>query len=199
MRNVVEMELSKLKPYANNPRSNIQAIDVVKKSIMEFGFTNPILVDQHNVIIAGHTRYIASKEMGLDIVPVIVIKDLSDEQVKAYRIMDNKSGDYAEWDYIKLLAEIEEITNYDVAFTGFDLMDIEKLKIEFEIEELPEIRIDLDENGEEIEESPTHVIQYNIIFNNEMEQDIWFDHLKALKIKYPELDTIAERIIADLG
>lgn len=136
MREIEQIKVSSLRAYENNPRSNVQAVDIVKKSIQEFGFTNPILVDENNVIIAGHTRFQASKELGLEYAPVIVINDLTDEQVKAYRIMDNKSGEFAEWDYAKLLGEIDMLEDYDITLTGFDEIDLEKLKIEIEVDDL---------------------------------------------------------------
>lgn len=200
MREVIEMKLSELKPYDNNPRNNVQAVDIVKKSITEYGFTNPILIDEHNVIIAGHTRYQASRELGLDKVPVIKLTGLNEAQIKAYRVMDNKSGDFAEWDYVKLLKELDSIDGeLDLALSGFDLIDIEKMRIEFELEDVPDLNLDDDTEVDVAKpEKEKRIIQYNIIFNSEEEQDIWFDHLRKLKNKYPELETIAERLVADI-
>lgn len=94
---IIQMKIEQLKPYANNPRKNDGAVDVVANSIKEFGFKSPIIVDKNNVIIAGHTRYKASKKLGLKEVPVIVADDLTEEQVKAFRLADNKVGEIAEW------------------------------------------------------------------------------------------------------
>ncbi|MCI9975985.1 ParB N-terminal domain-containing protein [Clostridioides difficile] len=87
-REVVYLNLEDIKPYQNNPRRNDEAIEKVIKSIDEFGFTNPILVDEDNIIIAGHTRYEASKQLELKQVPCIVLKNLTEEQIKAYRLID---------------------------------------------------------------------------------------------------------------
>lgn len=109
-------------PYENNPRNNENAIDKVVESISEFGFTNPILLDENNVIIAGHTRYEASKVLGLDEVPCIYLTDLSEEQIKAYRLVDNKTSEFAGWDFEKLMQEIDNIDAIDLSI--FDLQSV---------------------------------------------------------------------------
>lgn len=93
-------------PYVNNPRLNDGAVDAVAASIKEFGFKVPIVVDSDGVIVAGHTRLKAAKKLGLDSVPVIVADDLSPEQVKAFRLADNRVGELAEWDLGKLDIEL---------------------------------------------------------------------------------------------
>ena len=90
--NIVDIKLDDLKPYENNPRNNEEAIEPVANSIKIFGFKVPIVVDKNNIIIAGHTRYKAAKKLGLNKVPCIVADDLTDEQVKAFRLADNKVG-----------------------------------------------------------------------------------------------------------
>lgn len=92
------MDIRKIKPYKKNPRNNKKAVKYVAKSIEEFGFRSPIIVDKNHVIICGHTRYSAAKKLGLTDVPVIVADDLTDEQVKAYRLADNKVSEKATWD-----------------------------------------------------------------------------------------------------
>jgi hypothetical protein len=96
--NIVEKRLNELKPYENNPRINDGAVKFVKNSIEEFGFKVPIVIDKNGVIVAGHTRYKASQELGLETVPCVVADDLTDEQVKAFRIADNKTAEKASWD-----------------------------------------------------------------------------------------------------
>lgn len=83
---IIYLKISELKPYANNPRKNEDAIDMVAKSIEDFGFKNPIIVDKNMVIIAGHTRLEAAKQLGMDEVPVIVADDLTDDQANALRL-----------------------------------------------------------------------------------------------------------------
>lgn len=90
---VKEIDINELKPYKKNPRKNDESVDFVMNSIKEFGFKVPIVVDKNNVIVAGHTRYKASKKLGLKKVPCIVADDLSEEQINAYRLADNKVGE----------------------------------------------------------------------------------------------------------
>lgn len=113
------MDINELKPYPNNPRKNEHAIEPVANSIREFGFKQPIIVDKNNVIIAGHTRLLAAKELGMTKVPVIVADDLDPEQVKAYRLADNKTGELAGWDFEKLDIELGDIADIDMSAFGF--------------------------------------------------------------------------------
>lgn len=131
--NIVNVKIEEVKPYKNNPRINGRAIKVVADSIREFGFKNPIVVDKDMEIIVGHTRLEASKVLGLKEVPVIIADDLNEEQVRAFRIMDNKSSEFAEWDYGKLIEEIQELKSneYDVDLTGFNDVEIEEMVNEF--------------------------------------------------------------------
>jgi ParB/RepB/Spo0J family partition protein len=97
------LSVNQLVPYTKNARHNEKAVDKVASSIKEFGFKNPIIIDANNEIIAGHTRLMAAKKLGIDEVPTIKVDDLSPEQVKAFRIADNKTSEYAEWDFECLL------------------------------------------------------------------------------------------------
>lgn len=117
---IESIKLKSLKPYENNPRHNDEAVQYVKESIKEFGFKVPIVIDKNNVIICGHTRFKASKELGLDEVPCIRADDLTDEQIKAFRIADNKVSEVAEWDVGKLQFELEDIS-IDMSSFGLDL------------------------------------------------------------------------------
>src|SRR5688572_16487074 len=114
--------LSRVKPYANNPRVNDGAVEAVARSIQEFGFRQPIVVDEAGVIIVGHTRYKAALKLGLEQVPVHVAEGLTPEQIKAYRIADNKSATLSDWDYDLLPIELSELqaANYDLGLLGFD-------------------------------------------------------------------------------
>ena len=100
------MSVDDLTPYENNPRINDKAVEYVANSIKEFGFKVPIVVDENNIIVAGHTRLKASKKLGLEQVPVIVASDLTDEKVRAFRLADNKVSELAEWDEEKLAEHI---------------------------------------------------------------------------------------------
>jgi DNA modification methylase len=127
------LKLEKLNPYANNARDNGKAIDKVASSIKNYGFKNPILIDSNNEIIAGHTRLLAAKKLGLKEVPTILVDDLTPEQVKAFRIADNKTAEYAEWNFELLAQEMEELklADYDLSLTGFDMSEAEKLMDDF--------------------------------------------------------------------
>ena len=117
---VIAMAVKDLVPYANNPRNNEQAVDTVAKSIKEFGFTNPIVVDSDNVVINGHTRLLAAEKLGLEKVPVIRKEDLTPEQVKAFRLVDNKTSELSGWDFEKLDAEIAELQAMDFDMSEFE-------------------------------------------------------------------------------
>jgi len=116
---VKNVAVSEIRPYEKNPRFNDGAVDDVAKSIEQFGFRQPIVVDNDGVIIAGHTRYKAALKLGLKVVPVVVADDLSEKQVAAYRLADNKTGQKATWDNKTLLEELDFIG--DDFFTGFEL------------------------------------------------------------------------------
>lgn len=118
-----------LKPYENNPRVNDYAVKKVMESIKEFGFNNPILVDEDMVIIAGHTRREASILAGLDKVPYIVASHLTPEKVRAYRIADNKLAELSTWDEDLLRAELWDLqeAEFNLEVLGFTEMDLTKL------------------------------------------------------------------------
>lgn len=111
--------ISKIKPYANNPRKNDGAVDAVAASIKEFGFRQPIVVDNDGVIVVGHTRWKAAQSLGIDKVPVHVATDLTPEQCRAYRIADNKTVELADWDLDLLTAEIDAMPDVDWSSFGF--------------------------------------------------------------------------------
>lgn len=117
---VVTYQIADVKPYENNPRNNDSAVDAVAASIREFGWQQPIVVDKDGVIIAGHTRYKAARKLGLTEVPVVVADNLTEEQIKAYRLADNKSGELAEWDFAALEEELAAISEIDMSAFGFD-------------------------------------------------------------------------------
>ena len=113
----------------NNPRVNEGAVDAVAASIREFSFAQPIVVDTDSVIIVGHTRLKAAQKLGLERVPVVVASHLTPEQVRAYRIADNKTNELAEWNYDLLPIEIGALkeANYDLGLLGFDAEELAKI------------------------------------------------------------------------
>lgn len=126
---IVNMRIMDIKPYDRNPRFNDDAVKAVADSIREFGFRSPIVVDSEHIIICGHTRYKAAQNLGLDEVPVHVADNLTPEQVQAYRIADNKTGELAEWNYDLLPLEIRELqdSDFDLSLLGFDQDELDKL------------------------------------------------------------------------
>ena len=139
------LKLEELKPYENNPRFNDNAVEYVAKSIKEFGFKVPIIIDKNNEIVAGHTRYKASLKLGLNEVPCIIADDLNEEQIKAFRLADNKVSEQATWNYDLLDIELDDIDlsdfDFDMKDFGFDYNNSEEIEEEIEIEEdeIPEI------------------------------------------------------------
>ena len=140
--NITNIPLKNLKPYENNPRKNDDAVKYVAESIKEFGFKVPIVIDKNNVIVAGHTRYKAAKKLKMSEVPCIIADDLTDEQIKAFRLADNKVAEKAEWDFDLLNAELDDIIDLDMELFGFEdaLQDDaeEAVEDEFEVELPPE-------------------------------------------------------------
>lgn len=118
------ISIDELIPYINNPRLNDGAVDKVASSIKNFGFKNPIIIDKGNEIIAGHTRLKAARKLGLEEVPTIKVDDLTEKQIKAFRIADNKTSELAEWDMELLEVEFDDL---DDVFTGFSTDEIDKL------------------------------------------------------------------------
>lgn len=117
---IIQMDVDKIKPYDRNPRINTRAVPAVKNSIKQFGFKYPIVVDENNVIISGHTRRLAAIDLGMKTVPVIVAADLDDEKKRALRLADNKTSELAEWDEDLLNVELTDIIGLDMTDFGFE-------------------------------------------------------------------------------
>ena len=136
---IISKNIEEIKEYENNPRNNDNAVEYVARSIKDFGFKMPIIIDKNNVIVAGHTRYKAAKELNLTEVPCIVADDLTDEQIKAFRLVDNKSAELAEWNLELLNIELENIHDIDMNLYNFELSELLDNVIEDDYEiELPE-------------------------------------------------------------
>lgn len=153
--NILQKKIDEIKPYEKNPRKNDSAVDYVAKSIKEFGFKVPIVIDKDGIIIAGHTRYKASKKLGLKEVPCIVADDLTEEQVKAFRLADNKVSEKSKWNDKLLEEELSDIFNIDMEDFGFDL------GIDDEVEEDGEV-----EFTEILGEEHNYIVLY---FDNEVD------------------------------
>lgn len=122
---IIAKKLGDLIPYENNPRINDEAVKYVAESIKQFGWKVPMVIDGNNVIVSGHTRYKAAQELGIEEVPCIIADDLTEEQIKAFRLADNKVGEIAQWDMGKLELELEEL-DFDMGDFGFiELADLD--------------------------------------------------------------------------
>ena len=144
---VVEIKLSDLKLYENNPRKNDNAVDAVAASFKNFGVKIPLVIDKNNVIVCGHTRYKAAQKIGLETLPCILADDLNEEQIKAFRLADNKTAELSGWDFEKVQEELAKIQDViDMRQFEFIIEDDGKTYIsnqEYENDEL-----DLDSFGE---------------------------------------------------
>lgn len=142
------MDIDELIPYINNPRLNDNAVDAVASSIKNFGFKVPIVIDGGNEIVTGHTRLKAAKKLGLKEVPCIIAEDLSPEQIKAFRLADNKVAEFADWDFETLQSELEEIEmlDFDMEQFGFFEDDINELYGNDEMLDINDNELDGDSN-----------------------------------------------------
>lgn len=138
---IIEKSITEITPYGKNPRKNDEAVQYVADSIKEFGFKVPIVIDKNGVIVAGHTRYKAAQELGLEKLPCIIADDLTEEQVKAFRLADNKVGELAKWDFDLLNTELKNITDLNMEQFGFSDIDI----IDFDESQLDELFADAPE------------------------------------------------------
>ena len=141
-----ELKINEVTPYNNNPRVNEEAINVVKKSLHEFGFQQPLVIDKNKTIIVGPTRLSAAKELGFETVPCLIADELSEEKIKAYRIMDNKSAEFASWNYGLLTKEVQDLleADYDLELTGFTDFELKELGIDLDTGFVDEPSVDED-------------------------------------------------------
>ena len=131
---IVNKNVDELIPYINNPRLNDNAVDAVASSIKNFGFKVPIVIDSGNEIVTGHSRLKAAKKLGLKEVPCIVAEDLTPEQIKAFRLADNKVAEFADWDFKLLESEFNELKDMDL-FTGFEDFEIDSFTSNINIDD----------------------------------------------------------------
>ena len=118
---IIDKPIEELQPYRKNPRINDEAVKYVAESIRRFGFKVPVVIDSSNVIVAGHTRLKAAKQLGMDTIPCVVADDLSPEEIRAFRLADNKVAEKSKWDADLLTEELEGITDIDMSAFDFDI------------------------------------------------------------------------------
>ena len=141
MVNIKEVPINQITLYDNNPRRNEKAVDVVAHSIQSFGFKVPVVLDVQNTIVCGHTRVKAAQKLGLASVPCVIADDLTEAQIKAFRVADNRTHEFAEWDIEKLQVELSELDamDIDIEMTGFSEDELDRMIAQKE-------PIDLDED-----------------------------------------------------
>lgn len=163
-----------------HPDSNISAIAA---SLSEFGQQKPIVITADNVIIAGNGTYDAAKSLGWsEIVVTVLPEDWDSNKAKAFALADNRTAELAEWDSRELLDQLESLTDFDMSAFGFDLS--EQVDLDF----------DPDNMGGESRGLGTPIIHYDIVFDDETQQAIWFKFMKNLRELYPNEDTLASRL-----
>lgn len=162
---IVNKKIDELIPYKNNPRINEESVEYVANSIKEFGMKVPLVIDKNNVIVTGHTRYLACKQLGIKEVPCIISSDLTDKQNNMYRVVDNKVSELSRWDYDLLDKEIEELEELDYNLEQFGFEN-EDESMEF-IEEMLGSGIAGDEAEQTIDKiSINFNIEDEVIVNN---------------------------------
>ncbi|GHU51716.1 hypothetical protein AGMMS49975_06040 [Clostridia bacterium] len=176
---IVKIRVSDVIPYENNPRINTDAVMPLADSIRSFGFNSPVILDKDKVIICGHTRLLAAQILGIEEIPCIIAADLTPEQVKAYRIYDNRVADFSKWDKKLLEEEIESIDNYDVR-TYF--------RSDFKFYS----------NIEDDESESDDIFTYDITFTSSVNFEEFRRFLTLLTAKFPELSTNTERFEAQI-
>lgn len=168
---IISLPIGEIRPYENNPRKNADAVKYVKESIRQFGFKIPIVIDSDRVIVCGHTRLLAAKSLGLSEVPCIMVDDLTEDQVKALRLADNKVSEFSEWDLDLLGAELESLAgDCDLNMCDFGFFD--ESEKEKDKEETQENGVDL-----------TPAYQIIIECSDEMEQQDIFERLSSEGLK----------------
>ena len=178
---IVGLSLSEIKPYPNNPRKNKKGIAAVKRSIEAFGFTQPIIVNGERVILCGHTRYEAARELSLEFVPVIIKTDLTPKQERAYRIADNRVTQETDWDKWKLRSEFNELFSDGDYFTGFT---------QDEVSDIMAMDLGFRNAGEMDAEMPSRIYPREIACDEE--QDAVFDRVQSLMGKKKDVDVVME-------
>lgn len=170
---IKEIKVCDLKEYENNPRHNDEAVEAVAESIKQYGFKVPIILDRNGVIVAGHTRKRAAEKLGLDTIPCYIAADLTPEQIKAFRLADNKTGELATWDFEKLEKELAELTAFDVDMSAFGFDE----SLFDELEETPDYGAEFDEVRPTLQEK--YIIPPFSVFDTK--QGYWQDRKETWK------------------
>lgn len=182
--------LDRLIPFADNARTHSdEQVAQIAASMREWGWTNPVLADEDGTILAGHGRVLAARSLELTEAPVMVARDWTEAQKRAYVLADNKLALNAGWDMTQLSAQLVSLDEmgFELPLTGFNAEELTSLL----------------QTGEAPESAPRAaaeaVIQYNIVFDDEGQQGVWFALLRRLRERYPDAETIGERLVQWIG
>jgi hypothetical protein len=181
-----EIEIEKLVPYAKNSRVHSDnQVAQIAASIKEFGFNDPIEIDEDNMILAGHGRVLAARKLGMLKVPCVKIEGLSKAQKQAYILTNNKLALNSEWDDELLKLELHDLSDmkFDMEMMGFDGSELSEIMY-------PEPIKHKDDSDKPLNFS----IQYNIVFDDEEQQEVFYAFIRFLKEKFPETDSVCERL-----
>lgn len=164
--NIQQMRLDEIVQYDKNPRKNDQAVKYVQESIKQFGFKVPIIVDKNNVIVAGHTRYKAAKNLRLETVPCVIADDLTEEQVKAFRLADNKVSEFATWDFELLNSELDILQDFDIDMADFGFYNAFD---ENQFEDM--FNSEAEEAEEDDQEEEPEAVRYKVVIHFESKEE----------------------------
>jgi len=192
MRTITKVLVKDIKPYAENPRNMELSLPKVKESISNFGFTQPILLDREYIIITGHTRYAAAKELGMTDLPCIIVDELNANQVRAYRIADNKVGQDSAWDVSLLKDELNKlrIDNFPVTQTGYSDAELQNLEIE-----LDKIKVTTASELSSIEAPHFSDAMVNLNFTMKPQERLVVMNYLDLQKQINKLNTTAEALV----
>ena len=192
--NIVYKNIKELKPYKKNAKKHSkEQVEQIANSIKEFGFTQPVIIDKNNCVVAGHGRILGAKKAGLKQVPTVTLEELTEEQIKAYRLVDNKLNE-SEWDSVLLAQELEEIKDLNMDLFGFDLAEeIEQEESKYSMEiNIPhyEVKGEMPDLSELVDKTKTNELLNNIKASNVPEEIKKFLRLGAyrhLKFNYSKI------------
>ena len=192
--NIVYKNIKELKPYKKNAKKHgKEQVEQIANSIKEFGFTQPVIIDKNNCVVAGHGRILGAKKAGLKQVPTVTLEELTEEQIKAYRLVDNKLNE-SEWDSVLLAQELEEIKDLNMDLFGFDLAEeIEQEESKYSMEiNIPhyEVKGEMPDLSELVDKTKTNELLNNIKASNIPEEIKKFLRLGAyrhLKFNYSKI------------
>lgn len=187
MLSITYVPISKITEYGKNSRTHSpEQIEQIAESIKQFGFTNPVLIDKESVLIAGHGRLAAARKLGLESVPAIVLKDISEAKAKALRIADNKIALNSSWNEDMLRQELADLklADFDLNMTGFGNAELSLILAEEPEAAAPGAK----------SKKMNFVVSYNIVFDDKDQQDAWFAFVRWLKANYTSSDTLGGRI-----